>query len=75
EMIDVDYLFHAASLKQVPSCEFFQVEAVKTNVIVTENVLQSAIHQNVKKDICLSKDNAAYTINDMGISKAMMEKV
>lgn len=74
-MRDVDYVFHAAALKQVPSCEFFPVEAVKTNIIGTENVLQSAIHQNVKKVICLSTDKAAYPINAMGISKAMMEKV
>lgn len=74
-MRDVYYVFHAAALKQVPSCEFFPVEAVKTNIIGTENVLQSAIHQNVKKVICLSTDKAAYPINAMGISKAMMEKV
>ncbi|MBF7018002.1 nucleoside-diphosphate sugar epimerase/dehydratase [Staphylococcus durrellii] len=74
-MRDVDYVFHAAALKQVPSCEFFPIEAVKTNILGTENVLQSAIHQNVKKVVCLSTDKAAYPINAMGISKAMMEKV
>src|SRR5699024_45010 len=74
-MRDVDYVFHAAALKQVPSCEFFPIEAVKTNILGTENVLQSAIRENVKKVICLSTDKAAYPINAMGISKAMMEKV
>ncbi|MEG0618605.1 MAG: nucleoside-diphosphate sugar epimerase/dehydratase [Bacilli bacterium] len=74
-MHDVDYVFHAAALKQVPSCEFFPLEAVKTNVLGTENVVQSAIEENVKKVICLSTDKAAYPINAMGISKAMMEKV
>lgn len=74
-MRDVDYVFHAAALKQVPSCEFFPIEAVKTNIIGTENVLQNAIRENVKKVICLSTDKAAYPINAMGISKAMMEKV
>ncbi|WP_214756190.1 nucleoside-diphosphate sugar epimerase/dehydratase [Exiguobacterium sp. s157] len=74
-MYGVDYIFHAAALKQVPSCEFFPLEAVKTNVIGTENVLNVAIENNVKKVICLSTDKAAYPINAMGISKAMMEKV
>lgn len=74
-MRDVDFVFHAAALKQVPSCEFFPIEAVKTNVLGTENVVQSAIRANVKKVICLSTDKAAYPINAMGISKAMMEKV
>lgn len=71
----VDYLFHAAALKQVPSCEFFPLEAVKTNVLGTDNVLTAAIEYGVKKVICLSTDKAAYPINAMGISKAMMEKV
>lgn len=71
----VDYVFHAAALKQVPSCEFFPMEAVKTNIIGTDNVLSIAIEQGVKKVICLSTDKAAYPINAMGISKAMMEKV
>ncbi|MDF2801235.1 MAG: NAD-dependent epimerase/dehydratase family protein [Anaerocolumna sp.] len=71
----VDYIFHAAALKQVPSCEFFPLEAVKTNVFGTENVLTAAIEFGVKKVICLSTDKAAYPINAMGISKAMMEKV
>lgn len=70
-----DFVFHAAALKQVPSCEFFPIEAVKTNILGTENVVQSAIRANVKKVICLSTDKAAYPINAMGISKAMMEKV
>jgi len=70
-----DFIFHAAALKQVPSCEFYPLEAVKTNVIGTENVLEAAIHSNVKKVICLSTDKAVYPINAMGISKAMMEKV
>ncbi len=74
-MHDVDYIFHAAALKQVPSCEFFPLEAVKTNVIGTDNVLTAAIDYGVKKVICLSTDKAAYPINAMGISKAMMEKV
>ena len=74
-MYDVDYLFHAAALKQVPSCEFFPLEAVKTNVLGTENVLTAAIEHGVKKSICLSTDKAAYPINAMGISKAMMEKI
>ncbi len=71
----VDYVFHAAALKQVPSCEFYPIEAVRTNVIGTENVLNAAINRNVKKVICLSTDKAAYPINAMGISKAMMEKI
>ena len=74
-MKDVDYIFHAAALKQVPSCEFFPLEAVKTNVIGTDNVLTSAIKNGVKKIICLSTDKAAYPINAMGTSKAMMEKI
>lgn len=74
-MHGVDYIFHAAALKQVPSCEFFPLEAVKTNIIGTENVLTAAIEYGVKKVICLSTDKAAYPINAMGISKAMMEKV
>lgn len=74
-MHDVDYVFHAAALKQVPSCEFFPMEAVKTNVIGTENVLNAAQSSGVEKVICLSTDKAAYPINAMGISKAMMEKV
>jgi UDP-N-acetylglucosamine 4,6-dehydratase len=71
----VDYIFHAAALKQVPSCEFFPVEAVKTNVLGTENVLTAAIEAGVEKVICLSTDKAAYPVNAMGTSKAMMEKV
>ncbi len=71
----VDYIFHAAALKQVPSCEFFPIEAVKTNVIGTENVLEAAIRNNVKNVVVLSTDKAVYPINAMGISKAMMEKV
>jgi len=71
----VDYIFHAAALKQVPSCEFFPLEAVKTNILGTDNVLTAAIEGGVKKVICLSTDKAAYPINSMGISKAMMEKV
>ncbi|WP_349408718.1 polysaccharide biosynthesis protein [Pseudalkalibacillus sp. SCS-8] len=74
-MYGVDYIFHAAALKQVPSCEFFPLEAVKTNVLGTDNVLTGAIETGVKKVICLSTDKAAYPINAMGISKAMMEKV
>lgn len=74
-MYDVDYVFHAAALKQVPSCEFFPLEAVKTNVIGTDNVLTAAIESGVKKVICLSTDKAAYPVNAMGTSKAMMEKV
>ena len=74
-MQGVDYIFHAAALKQVPSCEFFPMEAVRTNVMGTDNVLSSAIENSVKKVVCLSTDKAAYPINAMGISKAMMEKV
>ncbi|MEG0496281.1 MAG: polysaccharide biosynthesis protein [Eubacterium sp.] len=74
-MYNVDYVFHAAALKQVPSCEFFPIEAVKTNVLGTNNVLTAAIEASVKKVICLSTDKAAYPINAMGTSKAMMEKV
>ena len=74
-MYGVDYIFHAAALKQVPSCEFFPIEAVKTNVLGTENVLNAAIETGVKKIVCLSTDKAAYPINAMGTSKAMMEKV
>ncbi|WP_027400283.1 nucleoside-diphosphate sugar epimerase/dehydratase [Anaerovorax odorimutans] len=74
-MHGVDYIFHAAALKQVPSCEFFPLEAVKTNVIGTDNVLSAAIDAGVKKIICLSTDKAAYPVNAMGTSKAMMEKV
>ena len=70
-----DYIFHAAALKQVPSCEFFPLEAVKTNVIGTDNLLSVAIENNIKKVICLSTDKAVYPINAMGVSKAMMEKV
>ena len=74
-MHGVDYIFHAAALKQVPSCEFFPLEAVKTNVIGTDNVLTAAIEAGVKSVICLSTDKAAYPVNAMGTSKAMMEKV
>lgn len=74
-MYDVDYVFHAAALKQVPSCEFFPLEAVKTNVLGTDNVLTATIEAGVKKVICLSTDKAAYPVNAMGTSKAMMEKV
>ena len=74
-MVGVDYIFHAAALKQVPSCEFFPMEAVKTNVIGTENVLTAAIEAGVKNIVCLSTDKAAYPVNAMGTSKAMMEKV
>ncbi|PKM90620.1 MAG: UDP-glucose 4-epimerase [Firmicutes bacterium HGW-Firmicutes-10] len=74
-MFGVDYIFHAAALKQVPSCEFFPIEAVKTNILGTDNVLTAAIEMGVRKVICLSTDKAAYPINAMGISKAMMEKV
>lgn len=74
-MIGVDYVFHAAALKQVPSCEFFPIQAVRTNVFGTENVLDSAIQHGVKNIVVLSTDKAAYPINAMGISKAMMEKV
>ena len=74
-MNGVDYIFHAAALKQVPSCEFFPIEAVKTNVLGTENVLTAAIEAGVKNVVCLSTDKAAYPVNAMGTSKAMMEKV
>jgi UDP-glucose 4-epimerase len=74
-MYGVDYVFHAAALKQVPSCEFFPLEAVKTNVIGTDNVLTACIEEGVRKVICLSTDKAAYPVNAMGTSKAMMEKV
>ena len=73
-MYNVDYVFHAAALKQVPSCEFFPLEAVKTNILGTDHVLTAAIQAGVKKMICLSTDKAAYPVNAMGISKAMMEK-
>lgn len=71
----VDYVFHAAALKQVPSCEFHPMQAVRTNVLGTENVLNAAINAGVKRVVCLSTDKAVYPINAMGISKAMMEKV
>ena len=74
-MPGVDYIFHAAALKQVPSCEFFPMEAVRTNIIGTDNVLHTAIEFGVKRVVCLSTDKAAYPINAMGISKAMMEHV
>lgn len=74
-MRGVDYIFHAAALKQVPSCEFYPLEAVKTNILGTENVIESAINHNVKRVVCLSTDKAVYPINAMGISKAMMEKI
>jgi UDP-glucose 4-epimerase len=74
-MRGVDYVFHAAALKQVPSCEFYPLQAVKTNVLGTENVLEAAVTHGVKRVICLSTDKAVYPINAMGISKAMMEKV
>ena len=74
-MRDVDFCFHAAALKQVPSCEFHPMQAVRTNVLGTENVLEAAIASGVKRVICLSTDKAVYPINAMGISKAMMEKV
>lgn len=74
-MVGVDYIFHAAALKQVPSCEFFPMEAVETNVIGTNNVLHAAIEEKVKRVVCLSTDKAAYPINAMGTSKAMMEHV
>ena len=74
-MRGVDFIFHAAALKQVPSCEFYPLEAVKTNVLGTENVLEAAMNYGVKKVVCLSTDKAVYPINAMGISKAMMEKV
>ncbi|KAE9950561.1 NAD-dependent epimerase/dehydratase family protein, partial [Escherichia coli] len=71
----VDFIYHAAALKQVPSCEFHPMEAVKTNILGTENVLEAAIANEVKRVVCLSTDKAVYPINAMGISKAMMEKV
>ena len=74
-MHEVDFIFHAAALKQVPSCEFFPMEAVKTNIIGTDNVLTAAIESGVGNIICLSTDKAAYPVNAMGISKSMMEKV
>lgn len=74
-LVNVDYVFHAAALKQVPSCEFFPLEAVKTNILGTENVLNSAIERGVTKVICLSTDKAAYPVNSMGMSKALMEKI
>ena len=74
-MHGVDYIFHAAALKQVPSCEFFPMEAVKTNVIGTDNVLTAAIEEEVKSIICLSTDKAAYPVNAMGITKALEERV
>ena len=74
-MREVDYVFHAAALKQVPSCEFFPIEAVKTNILGTENVLNAAVSQNVSKVIVLSTDKAVYPVNAMGMSKALMEKV
>jgi len=74
-MYGVDYVFHAAALKQVPSCEFFPMEAVRTNVVGTDNLLHAAIEAGVKKVVCLSTDKAAYPINAMGISKAMMERI
>ena len=74
-MYDVDYVFHAAALKQVPSCEFYPMEAVHTNILGTENLLNSAIKNNVKKVICLSTDKAVYPINAMGVSKSLMEKI
>ena len=74
-MRGVDYVFHAAALKQVPSCEFFPLEATKTNVMGTQNTIDAAVVNDVKKVICLSTDKAAYPINAMGISKALMEKV
>ena len=74
-MRGVDFIFHAAALKQVPSCEFYPLQAVKTNILGTENVLEAAISLNVERVICLSTDKAVYPINAMGISKAMMEKV
>jgi len=74
-MIGIDYVFHAAALKQVPSCEFYPMEAVLTNVLGTENVLNAAIYNNVAKVVCLSTDKAVYPVNAMGVSKAMMEKI
>ena len=74
-MKDVDFVFHAAALKQVPSCEFYPMQAVKTNILGTENVLNAAIEAKVKKVIALSTDKAVYPINAMGMSKALMERV
>lgn len=74
-LVNVDFVFHAAALKQVPSCEFFPLEAVKTNIIGTENLLDASIKNNVKKVICLSTDKAAHPVNAMGMSKALMEKI
>ena len=74
-LVGVDFVFHAAALKQVPSCEFYPIEAVKTNILGTENVLNASINNKVKKVICLSTDKAVYPINAMGISKALMEKI
>jgi len=74
-MKGVDYVFHAAALKQVPSCEFYPIEAVQTNILGTENVLNAAIYNNVAKVVCLSTDKAVYPVNAMGVSKAMMEKI
>src|ERR1044071_3756385 len=74
-MRGVDFCFHAAALKQVPSCEFHPMEAVRTNILGTENVIDAAVHAGVKRLVCLSTDKAVYPINAMGISKAMMEKV
>ncbi len=73
-MRGVDYIFHAAALKQVPSCEFFPLETVKTNILGTDNVLSAAVDAGVKKVVCLSTDKAVYPINAMGMSKALMEK-
>lgn len=74
-LLGVDYVFHAAALKQVPSCEFFPIQAVQTNIVGSDNVIRAAITQGVKRVVCLSTDKAVYPINAMGISKAMMEKV
>ena len=74
-MKGVDYVFHAAALKQVPSCEFYPMEAIKTNVMGTENVLETSLSNKVKKVVCLSTDKAVYPINAMGLTKALMEKV
>ena len=74
-MKGVDFVFHAAALKQVPSCEFYPIEAVKTNILGTSNIIDVAVENSIKKIICLSTDKAVYPINAMGVSKAMMEKV
>ena len=74
-MKDVNFVFHAAALKQVPSCEFYPMEAVKTNIVGTENMLNSAIKNNIEKVICLSTDKAVYPLNAMGVSKSLMQKV